>query len=143
MDYKYNINSLNNNLFIKFKEFMEGNLLKDYPKLKIVSSSNIATYPRVVFSEDRNRISSNTTRMELKKRNLEFEVNIYAIDTDEQIADEIIDDISNCALYYLEEVLKIPTDITRITDFDDKGTQNRRLIIRFDIKWLQQKNIIK
>lgn len=143
MSFKTNPYTLGNNLYNVIEEFLLGNLSNDYPSLKVLTSSNVATYPSVIFNEDRNRIVSNTTRMELRKRNIEFDIDIYAIDTNEKLADEIIDDIASCLLYYLEKVLKVKTDATRMSDFDSKGTQNRRLNIRFNLKWLQDKNIIK
>lgn len=143
MSFKTNPYTLGKNLYASFKTFLEGNLINTYPQLKIVTSSNVSSYPSVIFNEGRNNITNRTTRMELRKRNVEFEINIYAIDFGDKTADEIINDISSCALYYLEKILNVETDTTRMNDFDNKGTQNRRLLIRFDINWLQDKNIIK
>ena len=43
----------------------------------------------------------------------------------------------------LEKILKVKTNFNIINDFDRNGTQNRRMIIRFNLKWFQDKNIIK
>lgn len=143
MSFKNNPFTLGNNLYDSFKAFLEGNLINTYPKLKINTSREIATYPSVVFIEERNNITNATTRMEWRKRDVEFEVNIYAVDTESLIADEIIEEIGSCALYYLEKILKVKTNYNIINDFDNNGTQNRRMIIRFNLKWFQDKNIIK
>lgn len=149
MSYENSIFSLGEDLFTGLKKYVLEEVGKKYPNLKITTYSTSSTYPQIVFSEERNQVVNQTSRNELIVRKPEFEINIYAkndiVNNIQTTADDIVNDISNVVIYYLEKICKIKdVNLTsRLTNFDDKNVQSRRAVIRFSIQWLKKYNIRK
>lgn len=148
MDYKFDNNYISKELFNSLKNYLYNNtdIITKY-NCKLTTNSMVSTYPQIVFTQDRINNISSTIKNELRQKNIEMEINIYAIDKtiNNQIIDaqDILEDISNHIVYFLEKICRIRNvDITtNLTNFDGKDTQSEKTTIRFDITWLQDYNI--
>lgn len=149
VDYKLNSYSLGESIYSGYKAFLTSSLINTYPDLKIVKYTALSAYPQVVFTQARIKNASTTTNNELRRKEVEFEINCYAVNK-ETInglvdASEILEDIVNVSTTYLEKILGAKNvDVTSgLTNFDNKNVQSERAVIRFTMNWLQDKNIYK
>lgn len=130
------------------KSFVDEELKIKYPDIQVLKNVISSTYPQIVIKDENNPVVSQTSRNEITVRSPQFELNIYAknnlINGVQMEAEDIVEDIADEVVYYLEKICGIKNINVNGTfqDFDSKNELSQRIVIRFTLLWIREYNII-